>query len=78
MVYVYTSIFKYLKALPITVTARSESWTVFARSNTGVVGSNPTQDMDACVRLLCVCAIMCVGSDLWRADPHSRGSAQCV
>jgi hypothetical protein len=29
--------------------ARSKAWTVFARTNTVIVGSNPTQDMDACV-----------------------------
>jgi hypothetical protein len=28
--------------------------TVFARSNAGIVGSNPTQAMDICVRLFCV------------------------
>jgi hypothetical protein len=27
---------------PITVTARSKAWTDFARSNTGIVSSNPT------------------------------------
>jgi hypothetical protein len=35
---------------PITVASRSEAWTVFARSNTGVVRSNPNRDMDVCVR----------------------------
>jgi hypothetical protein len=40
--------------LPITVAARCKAWTVFARSNTGVVGSNPIRGMDVCVRLLCV------------------------
>jgi hypothetical protein len=39
---------------PITVAARSKAWTVFARSNTGIVGSNPTQRMDVCLRLFCV------------------------
>jgi hypothetical protein len=34
---------------PITVAARSNAWNVFARSNTGIVGSNPTQGMDVCV-----------------------------
>jgi hypothetical protein len=34
---------------PITVAARSKAWTVFARSNTGIVGSNPSQGMDVCV-----------------------------
>jgi hypothetical protein len=30
------------KHLPIAVAARSKARTVFARSNTGIVGSNPT------------------------------------
>jgi hypothetical protein len=34
---------------PITVVARSKAWNVFARSNTGIVGSNPTKGMDVCV-----------------------------
>jgi hypothetical protein len=50
--------------LPITVTARSKARIVFARSNTGIVGSNPTQNMDVCVRLFCVCVVLCVGSGL--------------
>jgi hypothetical protein len=49
---------------PITVTAPSKSWTVFARSNTGVVGSNPTQGMDVCVRLFCVYVVLCIGRGL--------------
>jgi hypothetical protein len=39
----------------ITLATRSKAWTVFALSNTGIVGSNPTQGMDVCVRLFCVC-----------------------
>jgi hypothetical protein len=50
--------------LPITVAARSKSWIVFACSNAGIVGSNPTQGMDVCVRLFCVCVVLCVGSGL--------------
>jgi hypothetical protein len=38
--------------------------TVAARSNTGIVGSNPTRDMYVCVRLFCVCVVLCVGSGL--------------
>jgi hypothetical protein len=44
-------------ALPIKVAARSEAskaWTDFARSNPGIVGSNPTQGINICVRLFCV------------------------
>jgi hypothetical protein len=37
-------------SLPITVTARSKAWTVFVRSNAGIVGSNPTRGMDVFVR----------------------------
>jgi hypothetical protein len=49
---------------PITVAAWSKAWTVFALSNTGVVDSNPTGDMDVCVRLFCVCVVLRVGSGL--------------
>jgi hypothetical protein len=48
----------------ITVTSPSKARTVFARSNAGIVGSNPTQGMDICVHLICVCVILCVGSGL--------------
>jgi hypothetical protein len=44
------------------VAARSKARTVFARSNTGLVGSNPTQSTNVCVRLFCVCDVLCVGS----------------
>jgi hypothetical protein len=36
------------------VAARSKAWNVFAHFNTGIVGSNPTEDMDVCVRLFYV------------------------
>jgi hypothetical protein len=46
---------------------QSEAWTVFARSNTEIVGSNSTGGMEVCAcvcvcaRLFCVC-VLCVGS----------------
>jgi hypothetical protein len=43
---------------------RGVSRTVFGRSDAGIVGSNPTQGMDVCVRLFCVCVVVCVGSGL--------------
>jgi hypothetical protein len=49
---------------PITVAARSKAWTVFARWNAGIVGSNPNQSMDVCVHLFSVCIVLCVGSGL--------------
>jgi hypothetical protein len=50
---------------PITVTARSKAWDVFTRSNTGIVGSNPTQGMDVCVYSVFVLSF--VGSGLARS-----------
>jgi hypothetical protein len=32
--------------VPVTVAERSKAWTVFARSEAGIVYSNPTQGMD--------------------------------
>jgi hypothetical protein len=46
------------------VVARAKAWTVFAGSNTAIVVSNPFQGMGVCVRLFCVCVVMCVGSGL--------------
>jgi hypothetical protein len=46
------------------VYATSTSHTVCARSDAGIVGSNPTRGMDVCVRLFCVCVVLCVGSGL--------------
>jgi hypothetical protein len=42
------------------VAARPKAWKVFARSNAGIVGSNPTQDMDACVCLFSVFVLSCI------------------
>jgi hypothetical protein len=50
--------------MPITVATRSKTWTTFARSNIGIVGSKPTPGMDVCVSLFCVCVVLCVGSGL--------------
>jgi hypothetical protein len=48
----------------IPVPARSRAWTIIARSNTGILGSNSTQGMDVSLRLFCVCVALCVGSSL--------------
>jgi hypothetical protein len=50
--------------MPITVAPRSKAWTAFAHLNAGIVGSNPIQGIDVCVRLFCVCVVLCVGSGL--------------
>jgi hypothetical protein len=44
------------------VVSRSKARTVSTRSNTEIMGSNPTGGMDVCVRLFCVCVVLCVGS----------------
>jgi hypothetical protein len=40
--------------MPITVAVRSKALSVIARSNTGIVDSNPTQGMDVSFVLFCV------------------------
>jgi hypothetical protein len=52
------------KFRPITVAAQSKARTVFARSNAGIVGSNPNQGMDVCVPLFFVYIVLCIDSAL--------------
>jgi hypothetical protein len=42
------------RVMPIAVAARSKARTVFARSNTQIMGSNPTRGMGVCVCSVCV------------------------
>jgi hypothetical protein len=68
-----------MEMLLIPVAARCKAWTVFARSNAGTVGSNSTWSMNGCVRLFCVCVVLCAGSGLatdW--SPRPRSPIQCV
>jgi hypothetical protein len=46
--------------LPVTVDERSKACTVFARSEAGIVGSNPTQGMDVWCVCVCVCVFLCL------------------
>jgi hypothetical protein len=72
---IYIYIYIYIWTELITVAARSKAWTVFARSNAGIVDSNPTQrHVCLCVRLFCVCVALCVGSGLRRADHSPKKS----
>jgi hypothetical protein len=41
--------------LPVPMDARSKARTVFGRSNTGIVGSNPARGMDVCPRFSVLC-----------------------
>jgi hypothetical protein len=40
------------------VATQFRAWTVFVRSNIGVVGSNPTRGIDVYVRLLRLCCVV--------------------
>jgi hypothetical protein len=53
--------------------------TVFARLNAVIVGSNPIQGMDICMRLFCVCVVLLVGTGLATGlIPRQRSSTDCV
>jgi hypothetical protein len=57
------------------VVARSKARTVFARSNTGIVGSYPIQGMNICVCVYSVFVLSCVYvTALRRADHTSKES----
>jgi hypothetical protein len=73
-------------SVPITVAARSKAWTVIARSNTGIVGLNPTSGMDVwcvcvcvCVyTFFCVCIVLYLGTGLATGRPLVQGVLQIV
>jgi hypothetical protein len=56
---------------PIAVAARSKARTVFARSNTEIVGSNSTGGMDVCVCSVCVYSVSTVSSET-ASRPNKR------
>jgi hypothetical protein len=54
------------------MSARYKARTVFVRSNTGIVGSSPTQGMDVCVRLFCVDSGLAMGWPSHQRCPTDR------
>jgi hypothetical protein len=63
----------------MTLAALSEAWTVVARSNTEILGSNPTGGIDVCMRLLCVSVVLCVdGGHATGLIPRSRDPTDCL
>jgi hypothetical protein len=42
------------------------------------MGSNPTQGVNVCVRLFCVCVVLCRVAALRQADPRPRSPIDCV
>jgi hypothetical protein len=65
---------------PVTVAERSKACTVFARSEAGIVGSNPSQSMDVwCVcEFFCVCVVMCSGRGFATAWSPVQGALPSV
>jgi hypothetical protein len=59
---------------PITVAARCKVWTIFPRSKTRVVCSNPSRGMNVFVRFFCVCVVCVYVAALRRADPPFKES----
>jgi hypothetical protein len=55
------------------VAARYQTWTVFARSNSGIVDANPAWGMDVCVFILSMLSCVQVAA-LRRADPPFKES----
>jgi hypothetical protein len=49
-----------------------------ARSNTGIVVSNPTRGTDLCVLLFCVCVVLRVGAGLATGSNPVQGVLQAV
>jgi len=54
------------------VVAQSMLHMVFDHSNTGIVGSNPAQDMDVCQRFSVLCSPVLVYRVCNRLIPHPR------
>jgi len=75
---VFLQIFEDTKWITVTVTRsgpsgrRSEMRMVLDRSNTGIVGSDPARNMDACPRYSVFCCPAQVEPLRW-ADPSSKG-----
>jgi hypothetical protein len=61
--------------MPVPMAARSKACTVFGHSNTGILGSNPTQGMDVCPRFS-VLVFSCIGRGLALAYHPSKNSYQ--
>jgi hypothetical protein len=64
--------------LLITVAARSKAWNFFARPNAGIVGSNATQGTDVCLRLFCVCVVLCRQRPWVRLIHRPRSATDCL
>jgi hypothetical protein len=64
-----------LCSLPVTVVEQSKACTVFARSEAGIVGSNPTQGMDVC---MCVFFCVCIQVTSDELITRPRSPTECL
>jgi hypothetical protein len=63
--FIFVSYVLVISRSPVTVATRSKAWTVFARSEAEIEGSNPTQGMDVWyMRLFCVLVVLCLSRGL--------------
>jgi hypothetical protein len=58
IIYIHNTV--YIKNRPITVGVPSKKLTLFACSQVGMVGSNPTQGMDVCMCVYSMCVLLWV------------------
>jgi hypothetical protein len=56
---IYIDFPTYYFCFPVPVAERSEARTVFDRSNSGIMGSNPPRGMDLCPRFSVLCCTLC-------------------
>jgi hypothetical protein len=58
-------LFLFILKKPVTVAEQSKAYTVFARSEAGIVGSSPTQCMyGVCMCLFSIYVVLCLGRGL--------------
>jgi hypothetical protein len=70
-IYKFRTLFNHMFLEPNTVAARSKKLTVFARLKAGIVGSNPTKDMDVCVCVYSMFMLSCMQAATFRRADHS-------
>jgi hypothetical protein len=64
---------------PIKVDTKSKVCTVFATSNTGIVGLNPTSGLHVCVCVvLCVRVLLCIETRNWKSSQSLTTSCRAI
>jgi hypothetical protein len=63
---------------PVTVIELSKAWTVLARLDAGIVGSNHTRGMDLYVYVYSMFVLSCVGRGLAMSSSFVKGALPTV